>query len=204
MARQTRDDIDRFHEYGIHVPTRTIYIGSELVSEDGDESGVDALMAERVVKNLHTLDSANQEPITIIMNNVGGFVFHGMAIYGAIVSCRSRVKIIVRGQASSMGSLILQAADDRVLDPYAIVMIHHGSDGYDSNHTKNVRKWVEFGKRYDKVLNQIYLDRIREKNKDFQMSKLDKLLDFDTILTARQAVDLGLADNILGEEAQDE
>lgn len=203
MARQTRDDIDRFHEYGIHVPTRTIYMGSELIDETG-ESGVDALMAERVVKNLHMLDSQNQEPITIIMNNPGGYVFHGMAIFGAIRSCKSHVRVVVRGQASSMGSLILQAADERLLDPYAIIMIHHGSDGYESNHTKNVRKWVEFGKKFDKTLNQIYLERIREKQKDFTMAKLDKLLDFDTILTAQEAVDLGLADGILGSEAQDE
>lgn len=203
MARQTRDDIDRFQEYGIHVPTRTIYMGSELVDDEGGENGVDALMAERATKNLHTLDSASQDPITIILNSPGGLVFHGMAIYGAIMSCRSHVKIIVRGQASSMGSLILQAADERILDPYSIVMIHHGSDGYDANHTKNVRKWVDFGKRYDKVLNEIYLERIKEKHPDFSTSKLDKLLDFDTILTAREAVDLGLADSVLGDEAQD-
>lgn len=203
MARQTRDDIDKFHDYGIHVPTRTLYIGSELIGDDG-ESGVDALMAERVIKNLHMLDSQNQEPITIVMNNPGGFVFHGMAIFGAIRACRSHIKIIVRGQASSMGSLILQAADERVMDAYSIMMIHHGSDAYNDTHTKNVRKWVEFGKKFDKTLNQIYLDRIKEKHNDFTMAKLDKALDFDTILTAQEAVDLGLADRVLDPDHQDE
>ena len=118
---QRRDDADRFHDYGIHIPTRTIVISN----------AIDEVEAERVLKNIHILESINKEPITIIINTPGGYVFQGMAIYGAIAACESYVTAIVRGQASSMGSLILQAADHRVVDPYAIIMIHHGSDGYD-------------------------------------------------------------------------
>lgn len=209
MSKRTaKDDVGIFHDYGVHLPSRTIYVGSEnssdCATETGEEAGVDHAMAERLIKNLHALDVISQEPITVIMNNPGGFVFHGMAIFSAIKATKSKVRIIVRGQASSMGSLIFQAADERIMSPHAIMMIHHGTDGYESIHTKNVRKWVDFGKKYDKLLNEIYLAKIREKHPLFSMTKLDRLMDFDTILTAREAVDLGLADAVEEPAAKDE
>jgi len=197
--RPNRDDLDRFHDYGIYVPTRTVYIGSESADENG-ETGTDFMMAERVIKNLHMLDSMNQEPITIIMNNLGGDVFHGMAIYDAIRKCKSHVTIHATGYVMSMGSLILQAADERVMSPNAVMMIHHGYDSQ-SNHVKVVRNWVKFGERFDKeVVNNIYLSRIQQRHPDFTMAKLDKLLNFDTILTAQEAVSYGLANRVLGDE----
>lgn len=199
MSRKfTRDDIDRLHDYSIHVPSRTIYIGSEMMDENG-ESGVDFLMAERVIKNLYLLDEASAEPITIILNNLGGDVFHGMAIYDAIKACRSQVTIKATGYVMSMASLILQAGDERLLSPHAVMMIHHGYD-YQNNHVKVVRSWVEFGKKYDKVLNEIYLEKIKAKNPSFKDKHLDKLLDFDTILMADEAINLGLADGVYGKE----
>jgi ATP-dependent protease ClpP protease subunit len=193
--RLNRDDIDKMHDYGLYVPTRTIYMGSEEVDMEIGESGTDAAMAERVIKNLHILDNAASEPITIIMNNLGGYVFHGMAIYDAIKKCRSHITIIGTGQVMSMGSLILQAADKRVLTPSAVMMIHHGYDHHD-NHIKTIRNWVKFGEKFDEILNDIYFKKIKEKNSDFNRKKLDKLLDFDTILLASEAVSLGLADEI--------
>src|SRR5688572_25841186 len=105
--RHTRDDIDKFHDYNIYIPTRTLYMGSEYTDDTG-ESGVDALMASRFLKNLSILEAINQEPITIIMNNPGGDWFHGVAIYDAIKAAKSHVTIKVLGMAMSMGAVILQ------------------------------------------------------------------------------------------------
>src|SRR5271166_6582243 len=118
MARIVKDDVDRFHDYSIHIPSRTIFMGTENLSEtDFEESGVDTSMAERQIKNLHLLDSISKDEITILMNNIGGDVIHGMAIYDAIRSCQSHITIKVLGHAMSMGSIILQAADERLMLP---------------------------------------------------------------------------------------
>jgi len=62
MARIIKDDVDRFHDYSIHVPSRTIFMGTENLSEhDFEESGVDTSMAERQIKNLHLLDSISKK-----------------------------------------------------------------------------------------------------------------------------------------------
>lgn len=192
--KATRDDIDKFHDYGIYLPTRTLYMGSENVSGDDSESGCDAFMTERIVKNLHILDTTS-EPITIIMNNIGGDIYHCFAIYDAIKACKSHVMIKVVGHAMSAGSIILQAADERVMTPTSRQMIHYGSFDI-SGHAKTTQKWAEEGKRIDKWVEQMYLNRINEKNPHFRLSSLKNRLDHDTFLTAQESVELGLADRV--------
>jgi len=195
--RHNRDDIDRFHDYKLYLPTRTIFMGSENIEIDS-ESGCDAAMAERTIKNLHILENLNQEPITIQMNNIGGDVNHGLAIYDAIKSCQSHVKIVVFGHAMSMGSIILQAAKERIMAPNASQMIHYGSLGVDK-HAKTAYKIVDEFKRIDKWMEKMYLEKIVEKHPLYKLGRLQKLLDHDTFLTARESVALGLADKVLGE-----
>lgn len=202
MAKINRDEIDRFHEYSLYVPTRTIYMGSEIYGENGEESGVDGLMAERVIKNLSVLEGLNSEPITIILNNIGGDVNHGLAIYDAIKACHSHVTILVYGAAMSMGSIILQAADERIMSPNSSQMIHYGSLGLDG-HVKTVYKVADEIKRIDKWMEKMYLQKIKEKNPLFKIGRLQKMLDHDTFLTAEQSVELGLADGVLITEVEE-
>lgn len=199
MARVTKDDLDRFMEHSVHLSTKTIYMGSEHVDVEGDaESGTDASMAARMIKAIHHLDSSTDSsiPLTIIMNNVGGNEYHGMAIYDAIKACKSKTIIKVFGHAMSMGSIILQAADERIMAPNARVMIHYGSWGV-CDHPKVTYKWAAEGKKFDRWMMNVYMDKIKEKNPEFSKKKLDKMLDFDTFLDADQAVELGLADAVL-------
>lgn len=195
--RVNRDDIDKFHDYSLYIPSRTIYMGSEHVSDDDfSESGVEATMAERQIKNLHILDVISEDPITIIMNNIGGDVNHGLAIYDAIKACRSHVTIKVFGHAMSMGSIILQAADERIMSANSSQMIHYGSLGVDK-HAKTAYKIVDEFKRIDKWMEKMYLEKIKEKIPHFTTPRLQRMLDHDTFLTAQQSVDLGLADKVL-------
>lgn len=197
--RLNRDDIDKLHDYGLYLPTRTVYMGSEAFEVDGGESGTDGLMAERTIKNLHVLDTLNQDPITIIANNIGGDEYHGYAIYGAIRACKSHVTMIVRGHAMSMGSIILQAADERIMDPFSRMMIHYGTWGADG-HALTVLKQMKEGDFQNKQMEQIYIERMRQKDPTYPLSKLKKMCEHDTYLSAADAVALGLADKVEGEE----
>ncbi len=195
MTRLNRDDIDKFYDYDLHVPTRTIYMGSMSADDDG-ESGTDFAMAEHVVKGLHLLDRANSEPITVLMNNLGGDVVHGMAIYDAIRGCRSEITVRAVGHAMSMGSIIMQAADVRQMMPNSWFMIHYGTDSL-SNHSKIVAAWARWSERFNKQMEDLYLDRIRAKHPTFSRAKLQKMLNFDSILSADETVALGLADEVV-------
>jgi ATP-dependent Clp protease protease subunit len=202
MARINRDDVDKLYDYDIYIPTRTIYMGSADADIQHGESGTDAAMAERMIKALHILDSqapTGDKPITIIMNNPGGDEYHGMAIFDAIKACKNHVSVHVYGHAMSMGSIILQAADERIVTPNSRVMIHYGTWGI-TDHPRNVYKWAEEGKRFDNWMENIYLEKIKQKHPNYTLKKVQELCMFDTFLTAKEAVELGLADKILGDE----
>lgn len=194
MPKFTRDDVDKFFDYGIDIAHRTIYMGSNSI-EDGDDSGVDAIMAERVIKALHILDQKN-EAITIIMNNPGGDWYHGMGIYDAIKGCQSEVTVKVYGVAMSMGAVILQAADVRQMTPNSRFMIHYGYDSL-HGHSKNVQKWAEESEKLNTIMEDIFMAKIQEKHPTFKREQLAEMLDPDTILNAQETVNLGLADEVL-------
>jgi ATP-dependent Clp protease protease subunit len=203
MSRRiNRDDIDKLHEFNLFIPARLIWVGSETQNDDMDiESGTDAFMAERLIKNLLILDNASSEPITILMNNVGGEETHGMAIYDAIRCCRCDVTIKVFGQAYSMGSIILQAADHRIMAPNAKQMAHYGTLSLEG-HAKTVEKTMKDSAKMNKWMERMYLERIQVKNPDYTMEQLQSLLDHDTFLTAKESVAMGLADEVLTEHAR--
>jgi ATP-dependent protease ClpP protease subunit len=202
MSKNIRDDLDKLHDYNVYLPTRTIFVGSEEVSMSDGESGTDSAMAEKLIKNLHLLDNRSTEPITIIMNNVGGDPYHMFAMIDAIRRCRSHVTIEVYGHAMSAGSIVLQAADRRMMSPLAVQMMHYGKWGV-SDHAKTALKWAKEWERVDAWVEEWYLKRIKEKHPEFSMKKLRAMLDHDTFLTAQQSVYLGLADGVIGED-QDE
>lgn len=187
--------VGAFHDRALHLPTRLIYLGNETVTSDGHEVGVDGAMADTFVRNMHILESLSGDPITVMMNNAGGDVCHGLAIFDAIKCSPCHVKIVVRGYAMSMGSIILQAAPERVMGPNAVQMIHYGTESL-SHHSKTVWKQAQESERINAWMEQLYFDRIRAKNPRFTMARLRKLCDHDSFLTAQQSIDLGLADRI--------
>jgi ATP-dependent Clp endopeptidase proteolytic subunit ClpP len=195
MARINRDDVDKLYDYDLYIPSRTIYMGS-VSSDESGESGVEAIMAERVIKALHLLDQKD-EPITIIMNNPGGDWYHGMAIYDAIKACKSHITIKVMGMAMSMGGIILQAADERIMAPNSRFMMHYGYMGMDSTHSKTFDKWADENKRINSEMELLLLEKIQEVKPSFTLKGLQDLLNYDTIYTAQEAVDMGLADKVL-------
>jgi len=174
MAKLIKEQADRWLHNNVDTVNRTIYMGS-VRSDVGDEPGVDAFMAESVIKAMYLLETLSIDPITIIMNNPGGDMFHGLAIYDAIQTEKSHCTIKVFGQAMSMGSIILQAADNRVMMPNSKFMIHYGYDSQDNN-TRTVFKWVDESKRLGYFMENIYLDKMMEKEKKEGHGHLAKIL----------------------------
>lgn len=196
MAKYTRDDLDKLIDSDIYLPTRTLWIGS-IEIEDGKASGTDEAMAERAIKGLHILDSQNANPITILMYNPGGCVRSGFAIYDAIKSCKSHVTIKCYGECSSMGTVILQAADERILAPHITFLIHIGTSAFPEDHFKNVKSAFKWDIILDDYACDIYLEKIKQKHPEYTRQQLNSTLSFDKYLTAEEAIDLGLADKIL-------
>lgn len=192
--RHSKDSIDRYFESHLHLETRTLYLGSAEVNlEHEKESGTDAMMAEWAIKALHLLSIGPkaEEPITIQMANIGGDWNHGMAIYDAIRACPGKVSIQAYGPCMSMGAVILQAAEERLLLPNTEIMIHDGESGY-TGHARNFEKWAMNSKKIRQKMYQIFSERSNK-----SVSYWSKKCAFDFILTAQEAVEEGLADKVL-------
>jgi ATP-dependent Clp protease protease subunit len=199
MGKISKDHIDKWYDYDIDMDNRTLWIGSILKDIDS-ESGVDAALSERVIKGLHVLEksaSAGDKPIKIIINNPGGCETEGLAIYDAIKACKNHVTITVYGKCWSMAGYILQAADERIMTPTSSFMLHEGTRGLPTDHPRIVKNWNKWHDYVDEFLFELYFNKIKEKHPHFSKKKLEDMLKFDTILTAKEAVELGLADSVL-------
>lgn len=197
MAKKKQfDDVAIFMEYSIDLSTRTIYMGSS--SDLNEESeGITGRLSERVIKAIHILDSQpGEQELTIIINNPGGDVYEGLAIYDAIKSCKNRVRAVVYGRCMSMASWILQAADERIMAASSVMMIHYG-ECHISGHSKSAMIWAKEEERLNKVMEEILLEKMKEKIPEVTRTQLHNMIKFDKILTAAEAVELGLADSIL-------
>ena len=199
--------INDIHEFGLNHDTRDIYLHSYVANAEEDP-GVDYRMASTFYKNIRLLDGLKNEPIVIHMHSVGGCWGDGMAIYDAIRMCRSHITIIAYGQAESMSSIILQAADKRVMTMNAYFMCHYGNTMLLGNHL-DVQKGAAFEKKITEVMLDIYSDvcvhgsYFKEKYKDITEEQVKnylkrKLKDGDWYLDSNEAVYYGFADHVLG------
>ena len=142
------------------------------------------------------------------MLSVGGEWDSGMAIYDAINMCQSYVTIIAYGQASSMSSIVLQAADKRVMTPSAHFMLHYGSVDCGGDHL-SAHNYAKVDKKNTETMIGIYSEGclnskyFKEHYSDLTDDKVRnylkrKLKDGDWYLDANESVYYGFADCVLG------
>ena len=167
------------------------------------EGEVHDQMANLIVAQLLYLESENPEKdISLYINSPGGSVTAGMAIYDAMQFIQPDVSTIVMGQACSMGSLLAQAGapGKRLILPNARHMIHQPSGGARGQATDmeiQVREILEMKKN----LTNIYVKH-NSKGKNFE--ELAKDMERDFFMSATQALDYGLADQVLDKRPKSE
>lgn len=133
--------------------------------------------------------------ISFYINSPGGVVTSGMAMYDTMQYIKPDVSTIVMGQACSMGSLLAQAgtAGKRKMLPNARHMIHQPSGGAGGQATDmeiQVREILAMKKN----LTEIYVKH-NSRGKTFE--ELAKDLERDYFMSAQQALEYGLVDEII-------
>jgi len=199
MKKYVLDDFDKFHDYDCLIPARIIYFGSEYVDDYNEEEGVDFASSRKVIKNLLFLDEKNDDDIKLYWSSPGGDWDRGMAIYDVITGLRSNVTMVGFGMVRSMGTIIMQACHRRILSPNCSYMIHDGFEAL-SGTPKHVERWAKYCAETREMMYDIYLERIRVKHPKFKKETLSNMCTIDTILSGKEAIDLGLADEIIGAE----
>jgi len=197
MKKDSGGDIDKWFQYNYFPEKRTIFLGSHSAGRDYEEgeSGTDCQMSEFFIKAMVHLSTTDQ-PIIVHMNNLGGDWYHGMAIYDMIKAVDAHVYGVCWGHAMSMGSIIVQACDSRITSQNCTFMIHDGEETI-SGTAKTVESWTKYNSKLKKKMYKIYYERMSLSNPRITLKKIESMCDHDTVFTAQEAVEMGLADWVM-------
>ena len=147
-----------------------------------------------VTAQLLFLESENpQKEISFYINSPGGLVTSGLGIYDTMQYIKPPVSTLCIGQASSMGSFLLAAGEKgkRFSLPNSRIMIHQPSAGYQGQATDieiHAKEIIALKER----LNKIYSKHTRKSEDEIR-----KELERDKFLTATEAKDFGLIDEVV-------
>jgi ATP-dependent Clp protease protease subunit len=162
--------------------------------------------ASLIVAQMLFLESEDPDAdILFYINSPGGAVTAGLAIYDTMQFIRCDVSTIVLGQACSMGSFLAQAGapGKRIVLPESRTMIHRVSSGTrgtsGSVHVQDLqfedaRRSFEESVRINKRLTELYAKH-NTAGKEYE--ELYEAMKFDTFLSADEAVQYGLADQVV-------
>lgn len=157
---------------------------------------VNDAVSNSICAQLLFLEAEDQDAdISFYINSPGGVVTAGLAIYDTMQYITPDVSTIVMGQAASMGSLLSQsgAPGKRFILPKARTMIHQPSGGAQGTASDIEIQYREI-ERTKKELTEIYVEH-NTKGKSY--SDFEVGMDRDNFLTAQEAIDWGLADEIV-------
>jgi ATP-dependent Clp protease protease subunit len=157
-------------------------------------------MANTIVAQLLFLESEDPDKeISLFINSPGGVVTAGMSIYDTMQFIKPDVATYVMGQACSMGSLLAQAGapGKRFMLPNARHMIHQPSGGARGQAT-DIQIQAREIQKMKESLTGIYAKH-NSKGKTYDQLIADMERDF--FMSAQEALDYGLVDQILDKRA---
>lgn len=133
-------------------------------------------------------------PITIWINSPGGDCIAASQIYSMLMDYKDEVTVKVDGIAASAASVIAMAGTKVMLAPTAMLMIHNPSM-MAFGEKKNMEKAID-------ILNEVKESIINAYEIKTKQSRtiLSHLMDNETWMNAKKAVELGFADEILTDE----
>jgi ATP-dependent Clp protease protease subunit len=146
-------------------------------------------------KLLYLEASGPGKDITFYINTPGGSITAGMAVYDTIQLISSPVTVVVTGMAASMGSILLSAAPKgrRLLYPHSRVLIHQPLiSGRMIGPASDINIQAQEMEKLRAELNQILATASGQ-----PLERINRDTDRDFYLTAREAIEYGLADRIV-------
>jgi len=155
----------------------------------------DASASLVIAQMLHLESADSEKDIHFYINSPGGVVTAGLGILDVMNFIKPDVCTYVMGQACSMGSLLAQAgsAGKRYVLPNSRTMIHQPSGGAGGQAT-DMEIQVKEILKMKKSLTEIY---VKHNSKGKTYEEISKDLERDYFLSAQEAVDYGLADQIV-------
>jgi ATP-dependent Clp protease, protease subunit len=156
---------------------------------------IDDNVANVVTAQLLFLEAEDPEKdIHVYINSPGGSISAGMAIYDTMQYIRPNVSTICVGQAASMGALLLSAGTKgkRFALPNSRILIHQPSMSGLAGQATDIDIHAKEILRLRESMNQILA-----KHTGQAAEKIEKDVERDYIMTAEQAREYGLVDQVI-------
>jgi ATP-dependent Clp protease protease subunit len=166
-----------------------IFLGTEI---DDDVANI-------VIAQLLYLEAENPEKeISLYINSPGGSITAGLAIYDTMQFVSNDISAICVGQAASMAAVLLAAGTPgkRISLPNSRIILHQPSGGYQGQASDIAIQ----AKEILRVRENIY--HILVKHTRQPRTKIQADIERDFIMTAAQAKDYGLIDQIITARTQ--
>lgn len=169
---------------------RIIFLGTAINDE----------VANIIVAQILYLESDDPEKeIMLYINSPGGSVNAGLAIYDTMQYVRSPVATMCVGQAASMAAVLLTSGEKgrRMVLPNSRVLIHQpmgGVSGQASDIEIHAREIIRLRQKLNEIL-------VVHTGQD--MDKVRQDTDRDYIMTAEEAVQYGIVDEVMTARTED-
>jgi ATP-dependent Clp protease protease subunit len=169
---------------------RTLYLNGPIAEETwwGDEVTPQMFKDELL---------SGTGDITVWINSPGGDVFAAAQIYNMLMEYNGQVTVKIDGIAASAASVIAMAGGEVHMSPVSMLMIHNPAT-------------IAIGDSVEMVRAKELLDEVKESiinayelKTGLPRLKLARLMDAETWMNAKKAVELGFADGILYVEKEE-
>ena len=170
--------------YSRLLKDRIIFLGTAMNDE----------VANLLIAQLLFLESEDPEKdINFYINSPGGLVTSGLAVYDTLQYIKPDVTTVCIGQAASMGALLLAAgsAGKRYSLPHARILIHQPMGGFQGQ-ASDIERHAEDIIKMKRRLNEVY---VKHTGKDYDT--IENTLDRDHFMTAEEAKDFGIVDQVI-------
>ena len=184
VVEQTGRGERSYDIYSRLLKDRIVFLGGTVTDD----------MANLITAQLLFLESEDPErEINMYINSPGGSVTAGLAIYDTMQFVKPPVSTLCVGQAASMGSLLLAAGAKgrRYALPHSRILIHQVSGGF-AGQASDIEIHAREALRLREILNEILAHHTGQNAK-----KIEKDTDRDNFMSAAQAVEYGLIDEVI-------
>src|SRR6202790_2862578 len=184
VVEQTSRGERAFDIYSRLLNERIVFLGTP----------VDDQIANLIVAQLLHLESEDPDKdISLYINTPGGQVYSGLAIYDTMQFIKPDVQTICVGIAMSMGALLLAAGTEgkRTALPNSKILIHQVSGGFQGQGTDieiQARETINLKRRLEEIIAH---------HTNQPMEKISKDMERDYYLTAEEANQYGIVDNVV-------
>ena len=140
--------------------------------------------------------NAAEGDIDLWINSPGGDCYAAAQIYNMLMEYKGNVAVKIDGIAASAASVVAMAGTTVEMSPVATIMIHNPMT-VSIGDTHEMERTITFlGEIKESIINAYELKT------GLSRAKISRLMDAETWMNAKKAVELGFADSVLYADAQ--